>query len=616
MSRSPRHSAAEANGSPPSRLGSAVLLHDERQQPSYPPAGPAGESAPVRQRIAATAEEGSAERAAAPPKEESRQLAAPAAPDAEATPEPPGEEAAPAPVTTSGGRLLAIAEAAVLRARPENRPGARPQPPAPAQRSDSLRDRALARAAVAPSREERDLPLWTGNDLPTGSWSKEGGILHDAYGVPQWRLKTFPAPTSGTQPSAKGPAGPGADTYEPVDLRQAFTSTVAKAWADTVPPEHGTVDDLLEAVDVPLRELEEQWRQAVPTPRADGERQTAPARTGHDGPAPSRRDPEPVDVALRQADTHAAALRDFPEWQRLQTVRGATTHLWNMLRERAGEYFGRLRTDLRVQGFWRTVSLRTATAIGSCALALADRVHRGLRGGDLPTAEALLRLGDAALTYSTPGIPRPDHPASDTAVGGNVSEVRQLHTTLRTGAPVPYWTQGEATHVSREVAEAFQTWRETPMGRELTATSEHPRVAAFRQAWQRLPAADLPDGPGTAAGPYGDVGRSAHTLVERAEAANAQRAMAGQPARFATADVDALRAVATLAEHHGGRLAVTLPPGLTGHAARRSAGPQAAASSPEAIAPTTSVAWSRRQHVRRLCFDAGSDHGQGSGPSP
>ncbi|MEU3733926.1 hypothetical protein AB0E81_31720 [Streptomyces sp. NPDC033538] len=145
-------------------------------------------------------------------------------------------------------------------------------------------------------------------------------------------------------------------------------------------------------------------------------------------------------------------------------------------------------------------------------------------GGDLPTAEALLELGDAALAYSTPGIPRPDHPASDATADGNVSEARQLHTTLRTGAPVPYWTQGEAVHASREVAEAFQAWRETPMGRELTASSQHPRVAAFRQAWQRLPAADLPDGPGTAAGPYGDVGRSAQTLVERAEAANAQRA--------------------------------------------------------------------------------------------
>ncbi|MFH8977979.1 hypothetical protein [Streptomyces sp. NPDC017890] len=594
MSRSPRHFAAGANGSPASRLGSAVLLRDERQQPPHPPADPADESVHVRQRIEATVEEGSAERAPAPTKEEARQLATP---DAEAAPEPSGEEAVPDPVATGGEHLRDIAEAALLRARPENRPGDRAKPPTPAERSNSLRDRALARAAAAPSREERDLPLWAGTDLPTGSWSKEGGILHDAYGVPQWRLKTSPAPAPGTQtpakvPSESGPAVPGADAYEPVDLRQAFTSTVANAWVDTVPPEHGTVEDLLEAVDVPLRELEEQWRRAVPAPRADGERQTAPAPAGLDGPVHSRRDPGPVDAALRQADTHAAALRDFPEWQRLQNVRGATTHLWNVLCEQAGEYFGQLRTDLRVQGFWRTVSLRTATAIGNCALALADRVHRGPRGGDLPTAEALLKLGDAALAYSNPGIPRPDHPASDAAVDGIASEVRQLHTTLRTGAPVPYSTQGEAAHASREVAEAFQAWRETPMGRELTASSEHPRVAAFRQAWQRLPAADLPDGPGTAAGPYGDVGRNAQILVERAEAANAQRAMAGQPARFATADVDALRSVATLAEHHGGRLAVTLPPGLTGHALHRMRGPQTAAPSPEAIAPTASAMWS------------------------
>ncbi|MFF6862376.1 hypothetical protein [Streptomyces ardesiacus] len=493
----------------------------------------------------------------------------------------------------AGARLRAVAEAAVLRARSEDgssrsRPDARPKLQSGEEQGDSLRARALARAAVAPSQEQRTLPLWTGSDLPAGAWHKEDGVLHDAYGVPQWRLRKAP----GTRPLTETPAGaalaaaPEAAAYEPVGLRQAFTSTVAQAWADIVPPEHRTVEDLLEAVDVPLRELEEQWRRAVPAPRAAGEQHTRPARTA---PVPSPRDPEPVDAALRHTDTHAAALQAFPEWQRLQTVRGATAHLWDVLREQAGEYFGQLRTDLRFQGFWRTVSLRSVAAIGQCSQALADRLRSSLRG-DLPTAEALLKLSDAAVAYSTPGIPRPDRsaPAPVSAASDIADEVRRLRTMLRTGTPLPYGARDEAVHASREIAEAFRAWRETPMGQELTASTKHPRVAAFRQAWQRLPAADLPNGPGTAAGPYGDVGRSALALVERAEAANARRARGGQPARFASVDVDALRAVATLAEHHGGRLAVTLPPGLTHPASRRTPEPQRATPSSRSLASSPS----------------------------
>ncbi|MEV0982399.1 hypothetical protein [Streptomyces sp. NPDC049915] len=174
-----------------------------------------------------------------------------------------------------------------------------------------------------------------------------------------------------------------------------------------------------------------------------------------------------------------------------------------------------------------------------------------------------------------------------------------MRTTLRTGAPVPYGTREEAAPASQEVAEAFQAWRETPMGQELTTASEHPRVAAFRQAWQRLPSADLPDGPGTAAGPYGDVGRTAEQLVERAVAANAQHAQAGQPPRFAVGDVEALRALATLAERHGGRLAVTLPPGITGPA------PVPRAAAPQVATPRTRVATPAPRRVPGECRRSG-----------
>ncbi|MGW5124530.1 SNF2-related protein [Streptomyces sp. NPDC004069] len=555
---------------------------DARQHMAFPLAQLAGESAHLQQQIAATVEEVGAERAVTRA-EGTPQLDAPAA---AVVPEPSREETAPEPAAaTAAGdeRLQAAAATAVSRTPWKNPPSARPDPPTE-DRGDSLQARVLARAAAAPSREQQELPLWTGTDLPTGSWREEEGVLYDAYGAPQWRLRTEPdvAQPPAETPAHDGPATPEADAYEPVGIKEAFTSTVAEAWADIVPPERGTVEDLLEGVDVPLRELEEQWQRAVPAARTASEQQASSARADQDAAAPPRRDPQSVNEALRQADAHAATLEDFPEWQKLQTVRGAATHLWNVLREKAGTYFEQLSNDVRVQGFWRTVSIRTTSKIAEWAQAAADRVRRGRRGGDLPTAEALLKLSDAALTYSTPGIPRPDHPAPDDAVGDVAAEVQQL---LRTGAPVPYGTREEAVQASREIAGAFQTWRETPMGQELTTASEHPRVVAFRQAWQRLPSADLPDGPGTAAGPYGDVGRNAQQLVERAEAANAERAQAGQSPRFAPADVEALRALATLAEHHGGRLAVTLPPGLTGPAAPRAAAPQVASPSLRVATP-------------------------------
>lgn len=559
---------------------------DERQHMAFPLAQMAGAAAHLQQQIVATVEEVGTERAAART-DEAQQLGIPG-PErqdvAEAAPAPSSEEADIA----GGERLQTAAESAVdrTRARQDGAPIALPEPSTEARPSEAdLQGRLQARAAAAPSRQQQELPLWTGIDLPTGAWRQEDGVLYDAYGTPQWRLKAAPAVKASAGTSVQEtPAEPVADAYEPVDIRQAF-EPVAEAWADIVPPELGTVEDLLDAVDAPLRDLEEQWQRAVPAPRADGEQSAgAPARADRDEPSAPRRDPAPVNAALQQADTHTAALQNVPEWQQLQTVRGAATHLWNVIRERAGAYFEQLRDDVRVQGFWRTVSLRTAAKIGEWAQAGADRLRRGRRGGDLPSAEALLNLSDAALTYSTPGIPQPDAP-DPAAYDENLAEVRQLRTTLRTGAPVPYGTREEAVQASQGVAEAFRAWRETSMGQELTTASEHPRVVAFRQAWQRLPDADLPDGPGTAAGPYGDVGRCAQVLVERAEAANADRAQTGQQPRFAAADVDALRAVATRAEHHGGRLAVTLPPGLAGRAAPAASASPVAVSRPKVAAP-------------------------------
>ncbi|MER5182642.1 hypothetical protein ABT009_30545 [Streptomyces sp. NPDC002896] len=549
----------------------------EPDDPGAFPASPEPDSA--RPQPAAPA---AAPKTAAPDLKEETPMAAPIT-------EPVPAPAAAAPETGSD-RLQAAAENDLERsAQQEGKPAVTKSPATPS--NDSLDERLLARAALAPAREDQELPLWTGNDLPTGAWREEDSVLYDGYGTPQWRLKTASTATSATKHQAQDPPStPTTDAYDPVDIREAFKA-VEEAWADIVPHEQGTVEDLLTAVDGPLRELEQRWQRTVPLPQAAEEQEAAAAQPDRAEPPVGRRDPAPVNAALRQADTHAAALSNLPEWQELQTLRGATTHLWNVIRERAGDYFEQLRSDVRVQGFWRTVSVRTTEKIAEWARAGADGLRRG-RGGDLPTAEALLNLSDAALTYSTPGIERPDEPDPASARNENLAAVRQLRTSSRTGGPVAYGSREEATQASRDVAEAFQTWRESPMGQELTTSSTHPCVVAFRQAWQRLPAADLPDGPGSAAGPYGDVGRNAQALVERAEAANAERAKSGQQPRFAAPDVDSLRAVVALAEHHGGRLAVTLPPGLTGPAAPGAAAPQAAPPRPTVAAPVVAAATS------------------------
>ncbi|WP_329460860.1 hypothetical protein [Streptomyces sp. NBC_01431] len=241
----------------------------------------------------------------------------------------------------------------------------------------------------------------------------------------------------------------------------------------------------------------------------------------------------------------------------MQTVRGAAAHLWNTIREKAGQYFERLADDVRVQGFWRTVSVRACQTIARRAQAGADRLRRGAKRQDLPAAEALLKLSDTALAYSSPRSERPDDATVAAAQQKNLTEFRQLRTTLASNEPLPYATREEATAASRDVAAAFQTWAESDMSNELCTSSTHPRVVEFREAWQQLPPIDLPDGSGSAAGAFGVVAEHAQGIVERAQA---------QPGRFAQADLAALKVVADLAAHHGGRLAVTLPPDLTGPA--------------------------------------------------
>ncbi|MEV8534709.1 NUDIX domain-containing protein [Streptomyces sp. NPDC051211] len=111
----------------------------------------------------------------------------------------------------------------------------------------------------------------------------------------------------------------------------------------------------------------------------------------------------------------------------------------------------------------------------------------------------------------------------------------------------PYPTRDDAVRAAEEVTARFRTWLGSAMGQEL-AGSGHPRVAAFRDAWQKLPPHDA--GPGPAVGPYADVAERAKSLVTAAVGS----------ARFTPGDVQALRVLAEAADHHSARLSATVPP--------------------------------------------------------
>ncbi|MFD8415502.1 hypothetical protein ACFV2Q_27695 [Streptomyces sp. NPDC059650] len=210
----------------------------------------------------------------------------------------------------------------------------------------------------------------------------------------------------------------GPDHEEPVPLDvHASWEGVKEAWTQYVPPGQGTAEELTEEVRADLLTLQTflaELAGAAPTAASLLAEDTTTLRVsaapsgvpdGRTWPAAA------VNEALRQADTRAPDLHDLPEWQRIQTLRGAFGHLWKVMKERAGDRFDQLLSDRRVGGFFRQISVRACEKIGDWAHSAADR----LRGRDrLPSAEALLHLGDAAFTYGNPrrGVQSAPPPAS------------------------------------------------------------------------------------------------------------------------------------------------------------------------------------------------------------
>ncbi|MGW3100001.1 hypothetical protein ACWDCC_41925, partial [Streptomyces sp. NPDC001102] len=180
------------------------------------------------------------------------------------------------------------------------------------------------------------------------------------------------------------------------------------------------------------------------------------------GATPAPQQADAVNSALQQADTHAAALQDFPEWQKIQTVRGAVGHLFRVMRERAGEHFERLMGDNRVGEFFRKVSINACEKIAGWAQAGADRLRRRgeEKGTDAPAADALRDVADAASAYSSPGGGRSGPPPAsrDTASATvDIPAMRQLGDAL--ARPLPGAKDGRGTRVSTAAARGKSTTR-------------------------------------------------------------------------------------------------------------------------------------------------------------
>ncbi|MEU8529539.1 hypothetical protein AB0C77_28715 [Streptomyces sp. NPDC048629] len=294
-------------------------------------------------------------------------------------------------------------------------PAGKPDGTAPEEARVDIQVEPALQADTAPVDELADAAadeftlVWGTDDLPV--WGLDGGDAPEALvAVPEAEV-------------------------EP-DLLASFQD-VRAAWDDIIPADQGTSDELFDEVQGELVTLQNLLREAL------AEASDAPATEAPPAPVAPLLPPESVEPsadrdhgqeaaavneALRHADAHANQLEDLPEWQKIQTVRGAVGHLVSVLKARAGEHFDRLRSDERVSGFFRELGAKAFDKVAGWANAAADRLRRTgdeTRGndGDLPSAEALLRLGDAASTYSAPrgrrggpppspaGSERPDIPA-------------------------------------------------------------------------------------------------------------------------------------------------------------------------------------------------------------
>ncbi|MEV0780515.1 hypothetical protein [Streptomyces sp. NPDC050428] len=429
------------------------------------------------------------------------------------------------------------------------------------------------------------IQLWPGDGLPPGKLERRGDVMHAPDGNALWRVR--PAPAS----ASDAPEAPGGDKYK--TFWQAWEDRVGREGGDPEGDAAAAVRSDMRILDRTLADASARWDSVAPAPPAPSEAPSVRDDPSDDGnsrldsaapppPAPAQEAADGVNNALVAADTHSDALNAFPEWQKIQTIRGAFRHLWDTIKKRAGAHWPALSSDSRFKDFWKKLSIWVCEGISRQATRLANHLRGGI--APLPTAEAILDLGDAAITYSEKAQPQSVDDLPDKARERLREHNQTIRRSLRTGKGLPYSSQADAVHATRDLAEAFRDWMDTPMGRELRQ-SDHPRVAHFRKAWQKLPPNDLPTGPGPAAGPYGEVAVSARSVADAAV----------KSGRFSPDDVAALYLVAGNADTHSARLARTLPLAARGQQVRQAR--QAVVPRPRVAQPPAPAAAAPRSRV-------------------
>ncbi|MET9016920.1 hypothetical protein ABZX74_39590 [Streptomyces olivaceoviridis] len=424
--------------------------HPERRQLTFPLAHLLYDSRRLQDQVQATLDAVQAERAAV------REQAAPTEPGPEVQPahaapadtralgEPAGTGAPGRPTELRGTGApdsqtseAALEETPEAPAEPSDAPGLKsPDGAAPPEDDGPALDAAVdgIRRALedAPQAAQSDaaaqpgeLPLWTGTEAS-------------------------PADTA----VMESPAGP-------LDVRAEFQA-VLDAWEEHVPPENGTAQDLVADLDADLATLRRAFAEAVASAAAD-QGVAAPDKSAKaETPPPVPQRAADVNAAMQQADTHATVLQGLPEWQKIQTVRGAFGHLVRVMKERAREHFDRLMGDHRVGEFFRKVSIAACEKVAGWAQAAADRLRRRGEGNDsdAPAIGALRGVADAVSAYASPGGGRSGPPPASrdaASVTVDIPAMRQLGEAL--SRPLPAAKDGRAARVSTAAARGKSTTR-------------------------------------------------------------------------------------------------------------------------------------------------------------
>ncbi|MEU9535867.1 SNF2-related protein [Streptomyces sp. NPDC048213] len=363
-------------------------------------------------------------------------------------------------------------------------------------------DEELQEDAVAEAEAQRE--FFQGEDeskaAGEGGDGRAESTAESAEGLaePPGDLPLFTGPEDASEPAED----------RPLDIIGEFEA-VKEAWNDHVPAEKGSGDDLFADVQADLASLQQLLAEAVAEAKSEPEvppaALTQPAAAAEPVPpvassageqeaAPEDRDPKKaaaaVNIALRQADEHAPALQDLPEWQRLQTVRGAFSNLVKVMWKRAGEHAGKLMEDSRVAGFLRRTSLWVCEKVASLAQRGANRLRQDdeqstQKRRDLPSADALLRLGGAALEYRGPrGGGSTPPPASEVPDVNNIPAMRTMGEAL--ARPMPGATKQVSTAAAR--GRSTTTSKRSAKGAKKSANGSGEQAGHLRRGGEQQPA--------------------------------------------------------------------------------------------------------------------------------